>query len=90
MFENTEKQNIWVRGLFMLLIALAYHVSGTVLFVISLVQFVIMLMNGTPNARLALFGRNLARYYQQIVVFMIFATEEKPFPFNDWPTESTK
>ena len=89
MNENSEapinRRNIWIRGLFMLLMALAYHVAGTVLAVVSLIQFLIMLMNDTPNARLVSFGRSLGRYLQQIVHFVTFATEEIPFPFNDWP-----
>lgn len=89
MNENIEtpvnKRNIWMRGFFMLLMALALHVSGTVLFFIALIQFVLMLLNDTPNERLAKFGRSLARYFQQIVNFLSFATEELPFPFNDWP-----
>ena len=80
-----NNRNIWIRGLFMLLMALAMHVGGTVLGVIALIQFVIMLLNDTPNERLAKFGRSLARYFQQIVNFLSFATEELPFPFNDWP-----
>ncbi len=80
-----KKRNIWIRGLFMLLMVLAYHVSGTVLFVISLIQFLIVLMNDKPNARLVSFGRSLGRYFQQIVNFVMFATEDMPFPFNDWP-----
>ena len=93
MNDNIEtpvnKRNIWVRGFFMLLMGLALHISGTVLFFISLIQFVLMLMNDTPNVRLASFGRSLARYFQQIVNFMTFATEEIAFPFNDWPTDKT-
>ena len=89
MNENSEapvnKRNIWVRGLFMLLMALAMHVGGTVLGVIAVIQFVIMLLNDQPNARLAKFGRGLARYFQQIVNFLSFAAEDIPFPFNDWP-----
>lgn len=81
----TNRRNIWVRGLFMLLMAMALHVSGTVLFFISLIQFVLMLLNDNHNARLASFGRSLARYFQQIVNFLSFATEDVPFPFNDWP-----
>jgi len=38
------------------------------------------------NERLVLFGRSLGRYLQQIAEFEIFATEEMPFPFNDWPS----
>lgn len=89
MNENSEapinKRNIWIRGLFMLLMALAMHVGGTVLGVIAVIQFVIMLMSDKPNARLASFGCNLARYFQQIANFLSFATEDIPFPFNDWP-----
>ena len=83
----TNNRNIWKRGLFMLLMALACHVSVTVLFIISLIQFVIKLLNDAPNERLASFGRSLGRYFQQIVGFMTFATEDIPFPFNDWPTD---
>ena len=50
-------------------------------------QFLSSLFTGTHNERLARFGRNLARYFQQITVFMTFATEEKPFPFGPWPDE---
>jgi uncharacterized protein YggT (Ycf19 family) len=81
-----NKRNIWMRGLFMLLMAMVLHVSGTVLFIISFIQFVIMLLNDAPNERLVKFGRSLARYVQQVVNFLAFATEEMPFPFNDWPT----
>lgn len=82
---STNKRNIWIRGLFMLLMGLAYHVAGTVLFVVALIQFLIMLMNDQPNARLVSFGRSLGRYFQQIVNFVCFSTEEVPFPFSEWP-----
>jgi nucleoside recognition membrane protein YjiH len=88
MTEDTEsgsKRKIWVRGFFMLLMALAYQVSSTVIFVITLIQFVLVLLNDTPNDRLLAFGRSLGRYLQQIVNFLTFASEEVPFPFSDWP-----
>ena len=78
-------RNIWMRGLFMLLLILAFHISGTVIFIVTAIQFVVMLLAGKPNARLVTFGRSLGRYLQQIVDFLTFATEEMPFPFNDWP-----
>jgi hypothetical protein len=81
-----SRRNIWIRALYMLLMALAYQVSGTVVCIVTVIQFLITLLNGTPNARLVSFGRSLGRYLQQIVDFLTFATEEIPFPFNDWPT----
>jgi hypothetical protein len=78
-------RNIWMRGLFMLLLILAYHITWTVMFIVTVIQFVVMLLAGKPNDRLVAFGRSLGRYLQQIVNFLTFATEEMPFPFNDWP-----
>jgi Domain of unknown function (DUF4389) len=83
---TTNKRNIWIRGLFMLLMALAYQVCGTLMFIVTVIQFVMMLLNDTPNAHLVSFGRSLGRYIQQIVNFLTFATEEIPFHFNDWPS----
>jgi len=80
-----NRRNIWIRGLFMLLMALAYQVSGTVVCFVTVIQFLIMLLNDKPNARLVSFGHSLGRYLKQIVDFLTFAIEEIPFPFNDWP-----
>lgn len=80
-----NRRNIWIRGLFMLLMALAYQLTGTVVCIVTVIHFLIMLMNGTPNARLVSFGRSMGRYLQQIVNFLSFASEEIPFPFSDWP-----
>ena len=82
--DNNER-NIWVRGLYMLLMVLICHLAGTVLFVLSLIQFVMTLLTDTPNSRLVSFGRSLALYIQQAANFLVCATEELPFPFKDWP-----
>jgi len=81
-----NKRNLWMRGLFMLLMAFAFQVCGTVICIVTVIQFVMALMNDKPNDRLILFGRSMGRYLQQIVNFQTFATEEIPFPFSDWPT----
>ena len=81
----SNKRNIWMRGLFMLLMGLAFHVCVTVLCIVTVIQFVIMLLNDTPNVRLVSFGRSMGNYLRQIVNFLTFATEEMPFPFSEWP-----
>jgi hypothetical protein len=81
------KRNIWMRCLFMLLMGFAFQVCGTVLCVVTVVQFVMVLVNSVPNARLVSLGHGLGSYLRQIVNFLTFATEEIPFPFGDWPAE---
>ncbi len=92
MNENTEitttHRNPWLRGLYMLLMWMAYHVAGAMLFIIAIIQFVLVLFNGQPNPRLITFARSFGNYYQQIVGFLTFVTEKIPFPFSDWPSES--
>ncbi len=80
-----NKRNIWIRLIFMLLIALAFHVCVTVLCIVVVIQFVMMLLNDTPNTRLVSFGRSMGNYLRQIVNYLTFATEEMPFPFSEWP-----
>jgi len=80
-----NKRNIWMRGLFMLLMAFAFHVCVTVLCVVTVIQFVMMLLSDAPNTRLVAFGRSMGNYLRQIVNFLTFATEEIPFPFSEWP-----
>jgi hypothetical protein len=80
------KPSIWVRGLLMILMAVAFQICGTLLAVGALVQFVLALFSGTPNAQVIAFGRSLGLYLSQIASFVSFATEETPFPFAAWPS----
>ncbi len=89
MTENSDapgsKRNIWMRGLYMLLMALAFHVCVTVLGIVTIIQFVMVLLSNAPNNRLVSFGRSMGNYLRQIVNFLTFATQDIPFPFSEWP-----
>jgi hypothetical protein len=84
--EACKENNIWLRGVFMILLGMLYSLAGTVLFVVAVLQFIFVLLGSAPNARLLAFGRSLGSYVQQLVNFQTFNTEEKPFPFSDWPS----
>lgn len=81
-----SKRNIWVRGLFRLLMGLAFYVSGTVLVIVTFIQFVIVLLNDAPHARLLAFGSSLGSYVRQTVDYLTFVTQDMPFPFSEWPS----
>jgi hypothetical protein len=80
------KRSIWLRGLLMILMAIAFHISGTLLALGAIVQFVLALLTDASNARLIAFGQSLGLYLSQIADFVSFATEEVPFPFSAWPS----
>ena len=83
--DHQRKRSIWLRGLLMMLMAMAFQISGTLLALGAIVQFVLALSD-TPNARLITFGQSLGLYLSQIASFVSFATEEAPFPFSAWPS----
>lgn len=85
--SSGRRKNIWIRGLYMLLMGLAFQVSGTVLCIVTLIQYVIVLSGGEPNPRLLSFGQHLGEYLRQIVDYLTFVTETVPFPFSDWPSD---
>ena len=79
---------IWLRGLFMLLFVAIYHLAAGVIAAVAVVQFVVALFNGSPNPRLSEFGEQLARYFYQIARFLTFRSDDKPWPFMDWPSNT--
>jgi hypothetical protein len=85
--RNITRCSIWLRLVFMIVLCMAYGVAKFVTWAVVVFQFFASLFTGKPNDQLARFGRNLARYFQQITVYMTFATEDKPFPFTPWPDE---
>ena len=79
------KRSIWLRGVLMVLMAIAFHISATLLALAAIIQFVMALLSETPNTRLIAFGQSLGLYLSQIADFVSYGTEEVPFPFKAWP-----
>lgn len=88
--ENELKQHLksrqaWLRGFYILLLAVFYSITEIVLSAVVLFQFLALLISGNTNERLLNFGQSLASYIYQIIQFMTANSEELPFPFNPWP-----
>lgn len=76
---------VWIRGLFMLLLALAFGVSQSVIWLTAIVQFLWLLFSHEPNKVLARFGKSLSLWMAQTAQFLTCASETKPFPWSVWP-----
>lgn len=88
--ENLKDTNIWLRGLFMLLFAAIFGLAAWILTAVVLLQFLIRLISGELNSRLQGFGEQLTVYLYELMRYLIFAQEQRPFPFSDWPTAAVK
>ena len=79
-----KDDNVWLRGLWMLLFALFYRVGELVLGVSTVIQFFWLLFAKEKNAHIAGFGEDLADWLARTARFMTAATEARPFPFAKW------
>jgi hypothetical protein len=83
---NLKKRSTWLRLFFMLVMVVLYSVSRVVVSVVVLLQFFWVLFTAETNKPLEKLGQSLATYTYQIIRYLTFNTEERPFPFDiDWP-----
>ena len=85
--EQTEPEHgesIWLRLVYMILIAIMISLAQTVLGVATVVQFVVMLLNKKePNKRLADFGTDLGIWIAKAARYQTAASEVKPWPWSE-------
>ncbi len=83
--EKVTRKPIWMRALNMVLFVFIHWMARMVGLGIVVLQFLIVLFTGTPNDQLQKFGYGLTRYITQIWDYLQFNSEQRPFPFADWP-----
>ena len=79
-------ESILLRVLWMIVYVLVWQVAQFMLGAVVLVQLIYRLIYGAPSASLMNFGDSLSQYLAQIGRFGTFHTDQKPWPFADWPT----
>jgi hypothetical protein len=65
--------------------AIAFNVAEVVLWAITAVQFLFKLFTGVANQQLRGFGQSLGTFMYDVILFLTFRSDEKPFPFAPWP-----
>jgi hypothetical protein len=85
--DNLKSRATWLRLLFMVILILLF-VLGVIVGCFAVVfQFFWVLFTGETKRELVTVGRQLAEYFKEIVLYLSFNTDERPFPFDrDWPS----
>lgn len=84
--RDLERESILLRMLWMVIFVIVWQLAELVLGAVVLLQLGYRLFYGAPNSGLMGFGDSLSQYLAQIGRFGTFNTDEKPWPFADWPT----
>ena len=84
--ENLKRPSLWRRVFFTLGFALLFNIILVPLVLLMvLVQVAFAVFTGEKNSNLSELSEKLVAYIVEVLGFLLFTTERRPFPFNDFP-----
>jgi hypothetical protein len=83
--ENAKNVDVWTRGLFIVVYGVVYYFLFFLILLVVIFQFVMKLLTTELNQQLLDFSDALTNYVSQILLYVTFKSEERPFPFSPWP-----
>lgn len=88
--ENAKNVDVWIRGLFILIFGVILYFIFGIIWLLVIFQFITKVLTGNLNSNLSSFSDSLTRYVFQILLYITFQSEERPFPFSPWPETNAK
>jgi Flp pilus assembly protein TadB len=88
--DNLKSEATWTRLLFMVICYVLVSLASFVGSFVVILGFLWLLFTGEVNRQIQQVGQSLATYIYQIVRYLTFNTDDRPFPLGgDWPPGTT-
>ena len=85
--ENIKSRATWTRFLFMVICYMLVGIASFVGTFVVVLGFLWLLFTGEVNRQIQQVGQSVAAYVYEIVRYLTFNTDERPFPLGgDWPS----
>ena len=81
--DEILKSSKWIRFLFMVVYAFAINFALTISIGLAFVQFLFFLFTSKVNISIANINSYIIEFFDDSLAFLLFQTEEKPFPFKN-------
>lgn len=88
--ENAKNVDTWLRGLFILIFGVIFYFLYIVIWLLVIFQFLTKVITGNLNDNLSNLSVGLTRFASQILLYITFQSEVRPFPFSPWPEDDTR
>lgn len=87
-FEEQVKAQVkdtgtWLRLFYVVLFAAIFYAVFFVTCAVGIIQFVARIFSGKPLTSLHDFNSTLADYARDLVAYVTYASDKKPFPFKE-------
>jgi hypothetical protein len=82
---NLLNMETWTRLLYMVVLGFLSVLARMVVWIVAVLQFLLVLVTGKGNSNLRDLGQGTSKWTYQTFLFLTFNSDDKPFPFSDWP-----
>lgn len=83
--ENVKDLATWRKGFFIVVFGIVFYLLCSFIWILVVFQFITKVFTGNPNKHVHLFGRRLTSYTMQIFSYVLFQSNDTPFPFSPLP-----
>ena len=87
--EHYKSKSTWLRLVFMFVFYILGSLAALVASVVVVLGFLWVLFTGETNKQLQQVGKGIATYVHEIICYLTYNSDTKPFPFDaEWPSAS--
>jgi len=87
--EHYKSKSTWLRLVFMFVFYILGSLAALVASVVVVLGFLWVLFTGETNKQLQQVGKGIAAYVHEIICYLTYNSDTKPFPFDaEWPSAS--
>ena len=84
---NLKQGSAWVRVILMIAFAVVlYVIIPAIVLVLMLSQTLFVFITGDSNDNLRVLGTALSKYIFEVLQFLSYASDNRPFPFSAFPS----
>ncbi len=82
--KHYKDRNRWIRLLYMVLFVIIFEIAKNLVYLITLIQFIVSMFKDEPIEELTKFSQSLSTFIYNTSRFLMYNSEQMPFPFEDW------
>ncbi|MDC3150677.1 DUF4389 domain-containing protein [SAR86 cluster bacterium] len=86
--ENIKEPSIWVNFFLKVIYLVFLNFIVPFLGFITLLQLLFSIGSKKPNENLVSFSKKISSYINQIINFITYSSDQRPWPFNSFPESS--
>ena len=86
--DHAKNTDTWLRGFFILVFGIIFYFLYILIWLLVIFQFVTKVLTGELNDNLEQFSTKMTSYAMQILNYITYQSEERPFPFSPFPEQN--